>query len=57
MRAQLLAGLRPLLALTVLCGLIYPLAVIGIAQVAFNDKANGSLIKRDGRIVGSSLLG
>jgi K+-transporting ATPase ATPase C chain len=57
MCAQLLAGLRALLALTVLCGLIYPLAVTGIAQVAFNDKANGSLIKRDGQIVGSSLLG
>lgn len=57
MRAQLLAGLRALLALTVLCGLIYPLAVTGIAQLAFKDKANGSLIQRGGRIVGSSLLG
>ncbi|MGH8907435.1 MAG: K(+)-transporting ATPase subunit C [Egibacteraceae bacterium] len=57
MRAQLLAGVRALLALTALCGLVYPLAVSGIAQVAFNHKANGSLIERDGRIVGSSLIG
>ena len=57
MRAQLLAGLRALLVLTVLCGLAYPLVVTGIAQLAFNDKANGSLIERDGVVVGSSLIG
>ncbi len=55
--AQLLAGLRALLALTVLCGLVYPLAVTGVAQVVFKDKADGSLVERDGRVVGSSLLG
>jgi K+-transporting ATPase ATPase C chain len=42
---------------TVLCGLIYPLVVTGVAQVAFHDKANGSLIKVDGVVVGSRLLG
>jgi K+-transporting ATPase ATPase C chain len=42
---------------TVLCGLIYPLVVTGVAQAAFNNKANGSLIKVDGQVVGSRLLG
>ena len=57
MRAQLLAGLRALLVLTVLCGVVYPLAVTAVAQVAFNDRANGSLVERDGEVIGSSLLG
>ncbi|MFE5808066.1 potassium-transporting ATPase subunit C [Streptomyces sp. NPDC056491] len=52
------AGLRALLVLTVLCGVLYPLAVTGIAQVAFDDRADGSEIKDgDGRVVGSSLIG
>ncbi|MEV6735143.1 MULTISPECIES: potassium-transporting ATPase subunit C [unclassified Streptomyces] len=52
------AGLRALLVLTVICGVIYPLAVTGIAQVAFSDKANGSEIKdKSGQVVGSSLIG
>lgn len=57
MRAQLLAAVRALLVLTVLTGLIYPLVVTGIAQAAFGDKADGSLVERDGQVVGSSLLG
>ncbi|MFE3579669.1 potassium-transporting ATPase subunit C [Streptomyces vinaceus] len=52
------AGLRALLVLTVICGVIYPLAVTGIAQALFNDKANGSEIKdSSGQVVGSSLIG
>ncbi|MFZ3471756.1 potassium-transporting ATPase subunit KdpC [Streptomyces sp. 4.24] len=52
------AGLRALLVLTVLCGVLYPLAVTGIAQAAFGGKANGSEIKDgSGRVVGSSLIG
>lgn len=52
------AGLRALLVLTVICGVVYPLAVTGVAQALFNDKANGSEIKdKDGRVVGSSLIG
>jgi potassium-transporting ATPase KdpC subunit len=57
MRAQLLAGLRALLVLTLLCGLAYPLAVTGIAQLAFRHEADGSLVRRDGEVVGSSLIG
>jgi K+-transporting ATPase ATPase C chain len=57
MRAQLLAAVRALLVITVLTGLIYPLAVTGLAQVAFGDRADGSLVERDGKVVGSSLIG
>lgn len=60
MRA-LLRQLRPALLITVvftlICGVAYPLLSTAIAQVAFHDKANGSLIKRDGVVVGSQLLG
>jgi K+-transporting ATPase ATPase C chain len=57
MRAQLLAGLRALLVLTLLCGLVYPLAVTGVAQLAFRHEADGSLVRRAGAVVGSSLIG
>ncbi|MFF7309753.1 potassium-transporting ATPase subunit C [Streptomyces sp. NPDC008137] len=52
------AGLRALLVLTLVTGVIYPLVVTGIAQGLFGDKANGSEIKDDtGKVVGSSLIG
>ncbi|MEU5226800.1 potassium-transporting ATPase subunit C [Streptomyces toyocaensis] len=51
------AGLRALLALTLVTGVLYPLVVTGIAQALFDDKANGSEIKSDGKTVGSSLIG
>ncbi|MGW8488553.1 potassium-transporting ATPase subunit C [Streptomyces sp. NPDC055886] len=52
------AGLRALLVLTLVCGVVYPLAVTGVAQALFNDKANGSELKdASGQVVGSSLIG
>ncbi|MFI7100839.1 potassium-transporting ATPase subunit KdpC [Streptomyces sp. NPDC050161] len=51
------AGLRALLVLTVICGVLYPLAVTGVAQAAFSEKANGSEVRSEGKVVGSSLLG
>lgn len=46
-----------LVAFTVLFGVAYPLVELAIGQVAFHDKANGSLIEVDGTVVGSSLIG
>ncbi|MFE0379885.1 potassium-transporting ATPase subunit KdpC [Streptomyces inhibens] len=51
------AGLRALLVLTVVCGVVYPLVVTGVAQAAFPGKANGSEVSSHGKVVGSSLLG
>ncbi|MFC9265335.1 potassium-transporting ATPase subunit C [Streptomyces hydrogenans] len=52
------AGLRALLVLTVVCGVLYPLAVTGVAQVAFPGRANGSEIEdASGKVVGSELIG
>lgn len=57
MRRQLLTGFGMLVAMTVLLGLAYPLAMTGVSQVAFPSKADGSLVSRDGTVVGSALLG
>jgi potassium-transporting ATPase KdpC subunit len=53
---QHLVGLRVLLVMTVITGIIYPLALVGLSQVAFSGPANGSLVSYHGRTVGSSLL-
>ncbi len=45
------------LVTTVLLGIIYPLAVTGLAQALFHDKANGQLIVRNGQVVGSKIIG
>jgi len=53
---QHLVGLRVLLVMTVITGIIYPLVLVGFSQVALSGPANGSLIRFDNRVVGSSLL-
>lgn len=54
---QVWAGVRMLAVMTALVGLAYPLAMTGLAQIAFPHRADGSLVEQDGRLVGSSLLG
>ncbi|MDJ0463215.1 potassium-transporting ATPase subunit C [Streptomyces sp. H27-C3] len=51
------AALRALLVLTVVCGVVYPLAVTGVAQAVFPGKANGSEVSSEGKVVGSELIG
>ena len=57
LRRQLPAAIGMLIIFTVLTGVVYPLVVTAIGQVAFNDKAEGSLVEVDGEVVGSSLIG
>ena len=57
MRRQLLPALGMVLVFTVLTGLAYPLLVTGVAQAGFGAKANGSLVERDGKVVGSAWIG
>jgi K+-transporting ATPase ATPase C chain len=54
---QVMPALRITLAMTVLTGLLYPALVTGIAQLAFRRQADGSLIVRNGRVIGSELIG
>ncbi len=57
MKNEVLIALRMTVVTLVLTGLAYPLAVTGAAQLAFSRQANGSLITRDGRLIGSELIG
>jgi K+-transporting ATPase ATPase C chain len=57
MLKQLIPGFRITLVLTILTGIIYPGVVTGLCQLLFHQQANGSLIVKDGRIMGSSLIG
>jgi potassium-transporting ATPase KdpC subunit len=57
MRQIMLPALRVALVTWVLCGIAYPCAVTGLAQLLFPFQADGSLIERNGKVIGSSLIG
>ncbi len=57
MLGHLKASALAVLVFTLLTGLLYPLAVTGLAQILFPARADGSLLERDGRLVGSALIG
>jgi K+-transporting ATPase ATPase C chain len=57
MKTQTIIALKFLLVMTILTGVIYPLFMTAVAQLSFHSKANGSLIMKDGKIIGSELIG
>ena len=54
---NLIAAVLMTIVTTLILGIVYPLVITGIAQVAFPDKANGQLIERNGKVVGSRIIG
>ena len=57
MRKNILTAIWFTLLTTVIFGVLYPLAVTGMAQLLFHDRANGQLIEKDGKLVGSKMIG
>jgi K+-transporting ATPase ATPase C chain len=57
MKQLIYRAIMATIILAVITGIAYPLAVTGIAQLVFKEKANGSLIQKDGQIIGSKLIG
>ena len=57
MRRDFITAFLSMIVFTILLGFVYPMLVTGVSQAVFPGKANGSLIKRDGVVVGSALIG
>jgi K+-transporting ATPase ATPase C chain len=57
MKKNLITAILMTIATTILLGIIYPLVVTGIAKALFPNKANGQLIERDGKVIGSRIIG
>jgi K+-transporting ATPase ATPase C chain len=57
MRRQLVPAIISMVLFTVLFGLVFPLVITGIGQLAFHDKAEGSIVEQNGKKIGSSLIG
>lgn len=57
MKKNLITSVLMTIVTTILLGIIYPLVVTGLAQLFFRDKANGQLIVRDGKVIGSRIIG
>ena len=57
MRRDIVGSIVAIVVLTVGFGLVYPMVMTGVAHVAFKDQANGSQVERNGKVVGSSLIG
>jgi K+-transporting ATPase ATPase C chain len=57
MKTQTMIALKFLIVMSILTGIFYPLFITGVAQIIFPAKANGSMILKDGKIIGSELIG
>src|SRR5260370_35215221 len=57
MKKNLLISVWFTLLTTVMFGLVYPLGITGLAQIFFHDRANGQVIEKDGKLVGSRIIG